>query len=434
MIARLLVPLFAFTAFGSFAQVGIYGPIKTHVKAGDVAPDITVTETLRSPVPSSWSQSNLSGQVTALAFFPDTSHNLQAVTMWNATIEKFAGKPVQFVWITGEQESTLQPWLAQHPIQGWVLQDAMGKTGNAYGMELPTNVIVGADRRIIGFDEWVEEQTLKAVLEGRVTTTPPTKETMKAFRESHQILLAAEPRRMPEFDKDKPRFVPSETVHIAPSQGEGIGSYTSSNSASLKGYSLKQAIEEVFGDAFPVDPVRMQFPASLEHGKLYDFSLVLPKDEDPKRMKIRFQKAIEDYFHLSVRRENRVVNVYVVTIDQQHGPPTVETLPHDVALIRSTELGFGTASSSDLLEQKVGDLSAIRFMSFDGIADDFCHQLEDFVDRPVVNETNLEGTFKVDIERSDTAKDDFLKRLHDQTGLVITPGERNVEMLVVEAN
>ena len=84
--------------------------------------------------------------MTVLVFYPDTSHNLQSVIRWNALVQQFAGKPIQFAWITGEQESSLLPWLQQHPVNGWVFYDPEGSTGRAYGMDIDAAVIIGADR------------------------------------------------------------------------------------------------------------------------------------------------------------------------------------------------------------------------------------------------------------------------------------------------
>jgi hypothetical protein len=71
MIARFLLPLFALAVPGAFGQIGLYGPVTSHVKAGDRAPDIAFTKVLGAPVAGSWSQTNLSGQLTVLAFYPD---------------------------------------------------------------------------------------------------------------------------------------------------------------------------------------------------------------------------------------------------------------------------------------------------------------------------------------------------------------------------
>ena len=54
------------------------------------------------------------------------------------------------------------------------------------------------------------------------------------------------------------------------------------------------------------------------------------------------------------------------------------------------------------------------------------------LDRPVVNETNLEGGFKLRVKSSEGQENDFQELLRDQLGLVITPAQRNVEMLVFD--
>ena len=157
---------------------GFFGPVTARPRAGDPAPDILYTKVLHSPGssadPAPWTSANLSGQVTVIAFFPDTTDNPQAVTGWNALVKQFSKKPAQFVWITGEKESSLLPWLAEHPVEGWVLLDAEGDTGRAYGLERPETVIIGADRNILGFDEGPGPtvELLNAALEGRIRAEP----------------------------------------------------------------------------------------------------------------------------------------------------------------------------------------------------------------------------------------------------------------------
>ncbi|HEY6273430.1 MAG TPA: redoxin domain-containing protein, partial [Terriglobales bacterium] len=136
MNVRLLLPLLGITLAWAFGQNRLYGPITTHLRAGDVAPDFTFTKVLNAPGSIPWNTSNLSGHLTILVSYPDTSHNLQSVTLWNALVEQFADKPVQFVWITGEEESTLLPWLNQHPVKGWVFHDPSGHSSQSYGLAL----------------------------------------------------------------------------------------------------------------------------------------------------------------------------------------------------------------------------------------------------------------------------------------------------------
>lgn len=77
-------------------------------------------------------------------------------------------------------------------------------------------------------------------------------------------------------------------------------------------------------------------------------------------------------------------------------------------------------------------LADIRGISIDGTADDFCLALEGALDRPVVNETGLEGEYSFHVEGSRAARNDFLERLRDQLHLSINPAERRVPVVVLK--
>lgn len=428
-----LLPLLAFAIPGAFGQISMYGPVTARPHAGDLAPDLTFTKTLSSPTNDSWSPANLAGQLTVLVFYPDTSHNLESVTLWNAVVNKFAGKPVEFVWITGERESTLLPWLEQHPIKGWVLHDPKGKTGNAYGLEMPADVLIGTDRKIVGFFMGVPEieNLIKAAQEGRITTTRPSKETLKAFIESKQVLIDKEPFKMELPEDHKPPFAPSYTVHVAPSPGDERGNFGSDTFFALKGYTLREATEFLYD----VNSIRTLIPALLDNDKHYDFSVVLPKQEDQEKMKDRLRAGLEDYFHVHVSREDRLVDVYVLTVAQGGKlPPVKPAADEGMSGFGSSSVEFETKGSQDdaLAGTKPQPISAIRGVSADGTADEFCHTLESMLDRPVVNETSLKGEFLFHVEQSEASENNFLERLHQQLGLVITPAQRNVETLVLD--
>jgi uncharacterized protein (TIGR03435 family) len=411
--------------------MGVYGTVAAHVKAGDRAPDIVFTKVLSAPVAGSWSQTNLSGQLTVLAFMPDTSHNLQVVTLWNDLVEKFSDQPIQFLWITGESESTLLPWLEEHPISGWVLLDSTGRTGNAYGMELPENVIVGADRRIVGFYMGTAEteSLLGAVKDGRITTMRPDKASLKAFTESGKVLIDAEPERIPRLGDQRPAFPASYTVHVSLSHGDERGNFGGDDYWALKGYTLKEAVEQLY----EVNSIRLHLPASLDNSKRYDFALVLPKGESRETMKERMRQGLQGYFQVSATRENRLVDVYVVSVVPGRRPPVLEATQDGMGA-RSSGIQFSSVEGAgEVLEElKPQSVSAIRAVYEDGTVNELCHRLEGFLDRPVVNETGLEGEFKLYVKSSEGEENDFLGRLRDELGLVITPGQRNVEMLVFE--
>jgi Protein of unknown function (DUF3738) len=62
--------------------------------------------------------------------------------------------------------------------------------------------------------------------------------------------------------------------------------------------------------------------------------------------------------------------------------------------------------------------------------DDFCRFLERHLNRPLVNETNLAGNFDLQVAGEKPGSDDFIHRLHDQLGLIVTVLQRPVEMLI----
>ena len=57
--------------------------------------------------------------------------------------------------------------------------------------------------------------------------------------------------------------------------------------------------------------------------------------------------------------------------------------------------------------------------------------LEATLDRPVIDETNLVGTYDLDIRTRAESGEAFLHALCDRLGLSVTPGRRHVRMLVV---
>jgi uncharacterized protein (TIGR03435 family) len=442
MISRLLVGFLVLAIAGAFGQVGMFGPVSVRLRAGDLAPDVVFDRILSSPAGARPGQINLSGRMTVLAFFPDTSLNLQAVTRWNALIPALAQKPVQFVWITAESESSLAPWLAAHPMQGWVVHDPGGATGRSYGLEMASTIFIGADRRIIGFDHPFvpSAETVMAALEGRTTTTPEDLEgNLEAFLRSRKVLLKAEPERLPGFEDHKPDFPPSDTVHIAPAQSKNSGNYGGDNYWSLESYTLKSALAELYN----LNLIRIDLPAALDDGKRYDFSLVLPRPEDKDQIYQRFRRGIQDHFHVTAANAARSMDVYVVSAIAGRQPPAINPPDDDdsgVGFSTTASIEFqvahiaGTAEAPEPMRAlpDVVPLSAICAVSLDGTADQFSHHLESLLDRPVVNETNLSGEFAFHTSEHRGGPNDFSARLRDELGLAIEPARRSVTLLVLK--
>jgi uncharacterized protein (TIGR03435 family) len=437
--------------FGQFDPPGLFGPVTVHLKAGDFAPDIKFDRMLHSATGVSWNQGNLSAHLSALVFLPDIHDNPDLVTKWNALVEKFGDK-VQFVWIAAEEESSVLPWLEQHPMNGWVFNDRTGKTGQAYGLEETTVVFIGADHRILGFDGDIlpREELLNAVLAGRITTAeikPPATVAealaqAKAMSESGMAHIGAEPPRMPRAEDHKPDFTPSRTLHISPAKDQlNGGDYAGDDYWSLQGLTLKSLISMITG----LNPSSIDLPASLDTRTRYDFALVLPAPEDKESMGALIQQEIERQFHLVSTHENRPRNVYVLTSGEKKPPAAADSsnvgFASSVGYVSSAWVeaaGRNTAPSDlDPGDFKLAGIGDVTDVGLIGTADEFCHFLEQELDRPVVNETGLKGDFKFEVKgREDELHGktppahDFVERLRDQLGLIVTEEQRDVDTMV----
>ena len=188
------------------------------------------------------------------------------------------------------------------------------------------------------------------------------------------------------------------------------------------------------GAVYDVNPIRIILPAGIDLKKRYDFSVVLPAPESKEEMDERFRQGVQEYFHLAAMRESRLMDVYVVTASDRKPPSAKPATADDGSIGFSSSVSFTevmTAESGDFGEfPNAVPIGAIRSIALDGTADEFCRTLERQLDRPVVNETNLEGEFEFHVEASRNAKNDFLDRLRQELGLAITPAKRPVETLV----
>ena len=432
--------LLAVASANLFAQVdfpGFYGKITSRPKAGDFAPDITFTKVLHNDGTEPWVPEDFYGKVTVLGFLPDVSDNPELVNLWNALVEKLAEKPVQFAWITGEKESTLLPFLQEHPIKGWLFHDPDGGTGRSYGLESPETVIIGADHRIVGFDRdsaFPNESVVNAVLDDRIILTPPkpTFESLKALSESGRVLLSPEPQRTPQPNDHKPDFSPSYAVHIAPAHDPANGGdYAGGDYWSLQSYTVKRLLAQMLD----LNSIRIELPASIDTRTLYDVSIVLPKPEDQESERSLIRQGVEDYFHLVANLENRLRDVYVLTAPDRKPPASkVDALTGD-GWFSSLSLNID-AGPDGLPVDAPHNIDAITDIGLSGVpVGEFCKMLEMDLDRPVVNETKLDGKFDFEVKDPAVAarqrsKGDFVQRLRDQTGLVIAPAQRYVETTV----
>ena len=105
------------------------------------------------------------------------------------------------------------------------------------------------------------------------------------------------------------------------------------------------------------------------------------------------------------------------------GPEYVKIVPHD-----------GTPPTIEMLrEMSTLNLSSsgiVNISADNSTMDSFRLALEQGLNCPILDETNLKGTYDIAVHGAQST-DEFLRMLRDQSGIVLTRAQRDVEMLVV---
>jgi len=175
------------------------------------------------------------------------------------------------------------------------------------------------------------------------------------------------------------------------------------NHWSLSGATVRRGIAEIF----EVTPVRVDFPAGLDDEKVYDFAVDLPAEGGNTTAFL--QAAFEKQFGISITRENRLMDVYVLTAPNGVGK-LVPSAPSETHSGRVRN-GFLTAHAMDM-PMLVQLLEAPLVLN-----------------RPVADETHLTGEY--DIE-GNIIRGGAIQTLQE-FGLAVTPDRRTIEIIVVRS-
>jgi uncharacterized protein (TIGR03435 family) len=65
--------------------------------------------------------------------------------------------------------------------------------------------------------------------------------------------------------------------------------------------------------------------------------------------------------------------------------------------------------------------------------DQFRQDLERGLGRPVIDETGLEGVYDLEVHGDARNTEEFIRMLREQTGLVLTPATRSIEILTLRS-
>jgi uncharacterized protein (TIGR03435 family) len=178
---------------------------------------------------------------------------------------------------------------------------------------------------------------------------------------------------------------------IVPSKSDDQSIHMKENSFEAQGVTLKELLQI----AYKMPPSRILGPVWMNENS-YDVKST-PKDT--------LRQTLEQGFSLKTRTEPRMMSVWVLS-GQIAATPAAPGRVHD-GDVHLTGKGLTMAS--------------------------IAAQLTQALHRPVVDETNLQGRYSIDLAYDVESPGDLIEAVRRQLGLELKEGKRQLDVLVVES-
>jgi uncharacterized protein (TIGR03435 family) len=191
-----------------------------------------------------------------------------------------------------------------------------------------------------------------------------------------------------------------------------------------RGFDLKTLISQ----AFDVDGRLVDLGDNGSADTRYDVTLKLPHEVDQDMMQYILQGALERKFGVKISAESRTMNVYVLTAPLGAG---AALHPHGgLAKLVSSGSESDDAGQITLIGKSCSGVSSGGIMASAGTIGDLRRTLEPDMDRLLVDETHLAGSYDFRIGHY-ANEEELFKLMHDQLGIAVTPAQRAVTVLTV---
>ncbi len=279
----------------------------------------------------------------------------------------------------------------------------------------------------------------------------------------------------------KPNLAPSRELRIVPATRpatDGPSGSSGSDFIEIRNASLKGVVSQLYD----MPDARIEWASSLDPKARYDFLLVLPHEESREGRMHLMQDGIARHFDARITIEERLKDAYVLTAPNGINARQVREEPMfefgsvgigarsmgSIAIGAPSQTGmedapprmpeafelrqildmpraWGEMTQSEAFEEMrrrfrcqlswpLGPDGWIGGIDASLTIRELCETIENGLDRPLIDETNLNDTFAISVHTEAATTADFLRAMCDKLGLVATAGQRDVRTLVIRAN
>ncbi len=389
---------------------------------GDRAPALALEKLLQAPPGPTADWESLQGNVVVLEFWATwCGPCVQAVPFLNKLHDAFKDKPVAFISITDEREATVTAFLTRTPVHGWIGLDADGSAFRAYGVSTrPTTVVVDRDGKLAG---WITPYHLidhPDILDDLIAGSSRNLGGPESIERLDP--LAGVGRQVEDLVGDA-EAKPLCLILIRPAQPLDRRPRGNTDRASVQTAPLRPLIAQIYGLPYP--QVVGPFPFSQDQKYDVIFSWAAQELAGGRDL---LKAAIEATFGLQIRRERRLMDVYVLRA------PDVDRLLLEPAMRRlfyEEETGQYAPTEEILERQRGGETFFIALGGTEALA----HSLSTVLDHPVVDEAHIDGNYLFylphDFEKAD--RNALVAGLQQKYGFTMTRAMRDIDVLVVES-
>lgn len=369
------------------------------IKVGHPAPPLTLDHILQAAPGAEADWRQLQGKAVVLEFWATWCPGCrEKIPHRNRLAERFAARPVRFLSITDEDIDIVTRFLKDQPMAGWVGLDSDGATYERYGITgRPLTVLVDAGgivRAVTRVDP-VTDSTVEALLAGEPLDIP-------AWSESHGQGMGQ--------DRADTLF----EVSIRPAGSVAVTRYSPnaivSRGGRFEGYGL--TVRGLLAMAYGLPLERIVAPSWCDESR-YDLVLASPLriSDNPTERRRLIRQVLRETFRAEVNREPRPTKVYVLQKIPER-PPELEPSEFTSRLLSGKRENFKVTG---------GELR------------DLARLLKRELERPVLDETGLEGRYDFELHWDIRDPNSVLDFVRDELGLELRLQVREMEHLVVQS-
>ena len=369
------------------------------IKIGHPAPLLTLDHILQASPGTDADWRQLQGKAVVLEFWATWCPGCrEKIPHRNRLAERFAARPVRFLSITDEDINIVTRFLNDQPMAGWIGLDSDGATFERYGITgRPLTVLVDAG----------------GIVRAVTRVDPVTDSTVEA-------LLAGEPLDLPAWTETRDQGMGqarADTLFEVSVRAAGSVAVTGyspnaivSRGGRFEGYGL--TVRGLLAMAYGLPLERIMAPSWCDESR-YDLVLASPRriSDNPAERRRLIRQVLTETFRVEVNREPRSTKVHVL-----------QKISERIPELESSEF------TSQLLNGKRGN-----FKVTGGELGDLARLLKRELDRPVLDETGLEGRYDYELLWDIRNPISVLDFVRDELGLELRPQVREMEHLIVRS-